>query len=433
MRVEILSTGEELITGQLVDSNAAWLAAGLLENGIHTLRTTSVGDDVDRLAAAMSEMAARSDLVLVTGGLGPTSDDLSAQAAARASGDTLTLNPEALSSMQAFFSRRGWTMPEANLKQAMLPSRAGVLENLTGTAPGFRVEIGGCLLVFMPGVPREMKAMFAGSVLPLLRERFKVGPGILLSRMTVFGLPESEVGSRLSGFQERFPDIRLGFRASFPLIEVKCMADNGQGTDADAGNRVAEAGAHADAGTRMAGALDYIKDKLGSRLFSDQGLTMEQEVGRLLILRRETLAAAESCTGGLVSSLLTDVAGSSGYFLLSAVTYANDAKTGVLGLNPETLAARGAVSEETALEMAVGVRRLAGADWGIATSGIAGPGGGSEEKPVGTVCIGIDGPGVSRARTFRFTFGDRSMNKKIFAVMALEVLRRNLVQDRNSA
>ncbi|MFH1154239.1 MAG: CinA family nicotinamide mononucleotide deamidase-related protein [Pseudomonadota bacterium] len=416
MNVEILSTGEELVTGALTDTNATWLAARLLEAGIRIDRQTCVGDDESRLARIMTEMAGRADLVLVTGGLGPTSDDLSAQAAARASGDSLVLNGEALVSMTSFFQKRGWAMPQANIKQAMLPSRATMIENCAGTAPGFLLEIGQCLFFFMPGVPMEMKSMFQSQVLPRIREQFQGLTKVLTSRMTVFGLPESEVGARLAEFPGRFPGISLGFRASFPLIEVKCLLVSDPETGQDA------------AGQAMDGARAFIQEKLGAKLFSDKGLTMEEEVGRLLTLCRQRVAVAESCTGGLIASMLTDVAGSSDYFLLSAVTYSNDAKIKLLGVCPETIAQNGAVHEKTALEMAMGVRKISGADWGISTSGIAGPGGGSPEKPVGTVCIGIDGPGVSMGKLYRFSFEDRAMNKKLFAVMAMDVLRKNLVQ-----
>ncbi|MCP4115037.1 MAG: CinA family nicotinamide mononucleotide deamidase-related protein [Desulfobacteraceae bacterium] len=411
MKAEILSTGDEIVSGGVTDTNSTWLATKLLTMGIATQRCVAVGDDLAGIARAIVEAAGRADLLLVTGGLGPTSDDLTAEAAARAGGVESIMNPEALGSMERFFAKRGWDMAEANRKQARLPKGAGVIENCAGTAPGFYLVLSGCHCFFMPGVPSEMKVMARKKVFPRIQKIFGL-PGVIASRsITVFGLPESEVGARLHDFNLRFPGVRLGFRVDFPLIEVKLSCGDSKGEGGE---------------TVLDGAVGFVESILGRRVVSIQGLTMEQEVGRLLLEAGATVAAAESCTGGLVASMLTDVSGSSGYFLFSGVTYSNDAKVRVLGVKEATLEGFGAVSEETAGEMARGVRNLTGATYGISTSGIAGPGGGSDEKPVGTVCVGVAGPGFSWAKRYVFPFDDRTMNKKMFAVTALEMLRRRL-------
>jgi nicotinamide-nucleotide amidase len=412
MKAEILSTGDEVLWGEIDDSNASWLSRRLRECGVDVTRVNCVGDDITTISTLMTEISSRCDMVLVTGGLGPTSDDLSAQAAAVATGDDLVLNPLAFESMAAYFTLKGWDMTKGNEKQAMLPSKAVMMDNVCGTAPGFFLDHGQARFYFMPGVPREMKAMFERHILLELDARYPSRRTATLCRLTVFGLPESQTGHKLREFNTQFPGMRLGFRASFPFIQVKFGSDPFAG---DEGRVTPE---------RMAAAKAWVLERLGRYVISSKGLSLEAQVGEQLKQRGETLAVAESCTGGLIASQLTDVAGSSDYFLLSAVTYANEAKMSVLGVKKETLESHGAVHEQTALEMALGVRERAGSDWGISTSGIAGPGGGSDTRPVGMVCIGVAGPDTAKAFTYNFSYGDRGMNKKMFAAMALELLRR---------
>ncbi|WP_459918108.1 competence/damage-inducible protein A [Desulfocicer niacini] len=415
MKAEILSTGDEVLWGDIDDSNASWLSRRLRESGVDVTRVNCVGDDIDTISDVMTEISTRCDVVVVTGGLGPTSDDLSAQAAAVATGDDLVLNQMAFDSMASYFARKGWDMTTGNEKQAMLPAGATVMDNICGTAPGFFLDYGRARFYFMPGVPREMKAMFERHILPEMDARHPARKSAVLCRLTVFGLPESKTGHKLKDFYENFPGMRLGFRASFPFIQVKFGSDPFAG---EAGWVTSE---------KMAEAKAWVLERLGRFVISTQGLSMEATVGQLLTQRGQTLAVAESCTGGLIANQITDVSGSSDYFVLSAVTYANEAKISVLGVKKETLNIHGAVHEQTALEMALGVRKKAGADWGISTSGIAGPGGGSDTRPVGMVCIGVAGPDGARTFTHTFSHDDRGMNKKMFAAMALERLRRELV------
>ena len=413
MIVHILSTGDEVVLGDITDTNAAHLCRAMKEMGLTVQRITAVGDEVEHITSVLREISAKADVCLVTGGLGPTSDDVTALACSRAAGVELQRDGQAFASMEPSFKKKGYELTPDNEKQALLPGGSQVMINHNGTAPGFYTSLNRCLFFFMPGVPKEMKLMLEKEVKPVLNQKFGLDHEIFIERLTVFGLGESKTGSLLNGFHERFPGLRLGFRVDFPVIEVKIIFSGGSGEK--------EA-----ALSTMEQAKQWAMDRLENKVVSDKGLSLAQEAGRLLSAQGKTLAIAESCTGGLVSSMVTDVAGSSDYFLFSAVTYSNEAKIKILNVREKTLLDHGAVHERTALEMAEGVRLKAGADFGISTTGIAGPGGGSLEKPVGMVCIGLAGDGVSLARTYRFAFDDRAMNKMIFAHTALELLRRHL-------
>ncbi len=412
---EILSTGDEVLLGDIVDTNSGYLCEQLKEMGILVQQITAVGDSVTGIRHALEKIAQRADLCMVTGGLGPTQDDLTAKACAGAAKEELVLNSKALETMVAYFEKRGFEITRDNKKQAILPSSAGVLVNRNGTAPGFTLSLDQCTFYFMPGVPSEMKAMFEEEVKPKLSDIFGLTRKIFIERLTIFGLPESRVGALLKGFDAKFPWMNLGFRAKFPFIEVKIVCPlEGEGCR----DTMVE---------QMDAAREWAISRLENKVISSSGQSLEQEVGRLLKEKKFTLAIAESCTGGLISNLVTDVAGSSDYFLFSAITYSNDAKMDILGVAQNTLETHGAVHEQTALEMAVGVKKAGNTDWGISTTGIAGPTGGTVDKPVGTVCIGIAGPGVETARQYIFNFGNRARNKRMFAATALEVLMRRLM------
>lgn len=417
MIVQILSTGDEILLGDLVDTNANFLCNRLRQANIPVTRITAVGDDLALIASDLLRISRDTDLCLVTGGLGPTRDDLSAQALAKALGQELKLNPQALSSMEAYFAKQGFALTQENQKQAMMPESAGVLINANGTAPGFYARIGRCLFFFLPGVPAEMKPMFETQVLPRMEQEFALDTDLLIERLTLFGMPESVVGARLKSFSRLFPGIRLGFRATFPCIEVKMVIS------------VPKRAGGPEIREHLFRAKAWAVEQLEGRVFSLDGLSLPEEVGRILGKKKLTLAVAESCTGGLISSWITDVAGSSDYFLFSGITYSNEAKVRILQVSPDTLEEHGAVHETTALEMALGARKAVGSDWAVSTTGIAGPGGGSDEKPVGTVCIGLAGPGLALARRFHFRFDQRDKNKKIFAATTLNLLRRQLLKN----
>lgn len=413
MIAEIMATGEEIRSGEVIDSNSAYIAAKLEENGITAARHTCVGDDLGFLVAAIKEIGNRADIAVVTGGLGPTTDDLTAEAAARACGVELALNSSALQSVENFFKARRREINPASRKQAFLPAGAECLQNPSGTAPGFRLQIDRCLFYFLPGVPAEMRRMMSEIVLPQLIERMGEQRRFCRSRtLSTFGLTESQTAERLDGLEEAFPQISLGLQIRFPAIQVKLYA---RSSNARQLNDDLEAAAR------------WVVDRIGAKVFSQQGEPMEKVVGHLLKTKQTTLALAESCTGGLIADLLTNVSGSSDYFVFSGVTYSNQAKIDVLKVSPETLGKHGAVHEQTAIEMAKGARRVSGADYGLATSGIAGPTGGTAEKPVGTVCIGLATPERTAGHRFHFWSGRRTMNKQMFAMAALDVLRRELL------
>jgi nicotinamide-nucleotide amidase len=414
MHAEIVATGDEIRTGALIDSNSAHIADRLEENGVAVTRHTCVGDDLDYLSALFSEIGNRADLAVVTGGLGPTADDLTAEAAAKAAGISLDLDPSALHSVEAFFKARQRTMNAASRKQAYLPAGAQCIHNPVGTAPGFHLKIGRCQFFFLPGVPAEMHRMLADDVLPQISKRMRNNRLFYRSRtLSTFGLTESRTFERLAGFKKTFPQIKLGLQVQFPAILVKLYAS---GT---CDEQVKD---------DLAAAVRWVTQKMGHYVLSQQGDPIEKVVGDLLVKKRACLALAESCTGGLIADMLTNVSGSSAYFVFGGVSYSNQAKVDILKVSPETLNHHGAVHAETAIEMARGVREISAATYGLSTSGIAGPTGGTEDKPVGTVCIGLATPESTSGHRFHFWFGSRSMHKQMFASTALDVLRRELLQ-----
>ncbi len=415
MIAEILTTGDEIRSGALVDSNSAYIAETLEQAGVAVTRHTSVGDELDVLVDVMTEIGRRADVALVTGGLGPTTDDLTTEAAAMAAGVDCELDLKALQDIEEFFRQRQRMFTESNKKQALLPGGCKPMYNPVGTAPGFQIKIGKCQFFCIPGVPPEMRLMLKEQVLPRIAA-LQGGDRhfCLIQNISTFGMTESAVGETVADVVNAVPGIKLGLRTWFPEIHVKLYA---QGNDQ----------------TQVTGLLDqateWVTDKIGERVLSIKGNGMPKVVADLLLSKKATIALAESCTGGLIANWLTDIAGSSGYFLFSGVTYANEAKMDVLGVPQATLERYGAVHEETAKAMAAGARRVAGATYGLATSGIAGPDGGTEEKPVGTVCIGLATPTETIGRRLYYPFGKRLMNKAIFAVAALDLLRKELLKD----
>jgi nicotinamide-nucleotide amidase len=412
MQAEILTTGDEIRTGALIDSNAAFIAQELINLGIDVNRHTSVGDELHQLVTVLDEISQRAEVAVVTGGLGPTSDDLTAAAAAQCAGVPLLPDERVLAHIEGFFKRMGRPMAPSNRKQAMLPKGSTCLDNPVGTAPGFMMTISRCRFFFLPGVPKELKRMFTQQVQPRLTAANPLGRRIVVKTLSTFGLPESAVNDRLIEFKGRFPSLKLGFRAMFPLIQVKLYTGgdcSGRGPDST----------HA--------AIRWLHDRLGVYLISEDGHPLERMVGDLLVRQDATLALAESCTGGLIAHQITSVAGSSDYFTFGAVAYANEAKIKVLGVSPQTIEVCGAVSEETVAEMAQGARQRGEATYGLATSGIAGPGGATSGKPVGTVCIGLAGPNRLDTQQLQYAYGKRGLNKTIFAAAALDMLRRRLL------
>jgi nicotinamide-nucleotide amidase len=414
MIAEILSTGDEIRTGTTVDTNSAYIAQMLEANGLKVKRHICVGDDMDDLVSALKEISPRSDIAVVTGGLGPTPDDLTTEAAAEAAGVGLFLDPMALTAIENLFRSRKRSMPPSNRKQAMFPRGGDSIPNPLGTAPGFQFKIRRCLFFFLPGVPSEMRRMLSAEVVPrILKTQGHTRAVSEVKTISCFGISEAETGERMEALSSEFPNIKIGLRAQFPVIQVKLYlhAEDKRGIEAQTG-----------------GITPRIVERLGKYVFSVTGKSMEAEVGDLLRQKQATIAVAESCTGGLISDWLTNVSGSSDYFLFSGTTYSNTAKTNILGVSEDTIAQFGAVHEETAKEMAQGARRVVGATYGLSTSGVAGPTGGTPDKPVGTVCIGLATPDTVKGGRHQFPYKDRLRNKKIFAMTALNMLRKELLK-----
>jgi nicotinamide-nucleotide amidase len=405
----ILSTGDELTTGRTVDTNATYISDRLHGAGLDVVAILVVGDDRERITWAWRSALEKADVVVSTGGLGPTADDLTTETLGAFAGRKLSLDQAIADRIRKMFEAMGRVMPENNLKQALFPEGATVIPNALGTAPGFRLAVdrGGrerhC--VVLPGVPREMKPMLDEQVLPWI-ESMRAGADVYRSHtFQTFGISESALDELVAGAVD--PDARLAFRAAFPQISV----------------RVTVHGAASAVEARLADAVAKLRARIGTYCYGEGDVTMEGVVGRLLAERKHTLALAESCTGGLVGHRLTDVAGSSSYFLTSVVAYSNEAKTALLGVRPETLARHGAVSDEVAIEMAEGVRRVAGASIGLATTGIAGPSGGTPEKPVGTVHFGIATSERSVGARYQL-WGTRDWVKLLASQIALDWVRR---------
>lgn len=413
MIAEILSTGEEVLAGRIMDTNSSHIAAQLELAGVRVTRHICVGDDLDAIAGALCEIKTRAELAVVTGGLGPTHDDCTAAAAALAGGRKLIESAQAVKWIQKWFQSHGLAMSPSNRKQAMLPEGADGLYNAAGTAPGFCMRMERCRFFFLPGVPHEMRRMLADEVMPEVRkdclDRQRPTQRTLLS---VIGLPESVLGEKLAEFEQRFSHLKLGICASFPTIDVHI-----EGQHEDAGRLEME----------MQSARRWVLEKLGDAVFSVQGRELAAEIGALLVKRKQTLAVAESCTGGMIATMLTDTGGSSDYFLAGAVTYANAAKSDMLSVPAELVRLRGAVDIQVAEQMAAGIRKTGQSTWAIATTGVAGPTGGTPEKPVGTVCIGVAGPQFAIGHLLIFPDFGRHANRRMFAHAALDLLRRGLL------
>ena len=398
-RFDVISQGEELLSGSTVDTNAGWICHELAQIGMEPGRVTVVGDVLDDIRAVIAESAARAPVVVCTGGLGPTSDDLTSEAAALAFGQATELKEEALAQVVERYRSRKREMPPANRKQAILPVRAEVLENRLGTAPGFRLEEGGSVLYFLPGVPFEMKAMVHEHVVPEVRRRFGLPP----RRTVIFkcmGIPESVAAQKMEGFERE--GVIVGYRAHMPEVHVKIHL--APGVDAEPLAR-------------------EVRERLGDVIFGVDCGPLAQVVGEHLRRRGETVATAESCTAGRIAAALGAIPGASDYLLGGAIVYANAEKVRQCGVAPDLLAAHGAVSEPVARALAEGVRARVGATWGLGVTGIAGPSGGTPEKPVGTVHLALAGPDGTAHRRIHLPF-ERERVLTFTVGAALDLLRR---------
>jgi len=406
MPAAILSIGTELTRGELVNTNATWIAERLTANGFEVATIETIPDTRATIVETLWRIAARHRVVVCSGGLGPTTDDLTTSCAAEAGGLPLIRHEPSLEAIRRRFAVLGREMTASNAKQADFPEGAEVLPNPIGTAPGFMLKLGGSRLFFTPGVPAEMKRMFDEQILP--RIAHLASNDSVQLHLKTFGQTESRIGEMLAGIEEAFPGVTIGYRAHFPEIEVKVHARAKNKTDAQA---------LADAATRE------VRLRLGELVYGEGATdSFPAAVGRALRKRGLTLAAAESCTGGLVGHLLTSIAGSSEFLLLDAVTYANSSKTAVLGVDPELIRAHGAVSGECAAAMAQGARRVAGSDLAVSITGIAGPSGGTDTKPVGLVYFAVASAEGVTVKERQFGGADRNRIQTLAAWSALALV-----------
>ena len=411
MRAEIISVGTELLLGQIVDTNAAYISKLLPECGVDLHYRVTVGDNESRLAEALKLALSRADVVFTIGGLGPTQDDLTKETVALVVGDEMVMDEESAEFMRSFFAARGIEMPENNLKQAMIPSRGRVLRNPLGTAPGAAFETeDGKVVIVLPGPPREFIPMVNERVIPYLRERIGECAEVIRSRvLRIAGLGESTVEDKvkhlLSGLNPTVAPL-----ASPGEVHLRITAKAASKSEADA----------------MIDEMDKkLVSVLGGYIFGRDNETLEEVVVKSLLQRKLTLAIAESCTGGLIANRITDVPGSSAAFLAGIVSYSNEAKKELLGVPEQLLIDKGAVSEEVARAMAEGVRRVAGSDIGISVTGIAGPSGGTPQKPVGLVYLALNTEKGTVALRQQFS-GSRVDIKLRTSQVALDMLRTSL-------
>ena len=410
LSAEIIAIGSELLTPDRADTNSLWLTEKLNGIGIEVKLKTIVGDDDARLEETIKDSIKRSSVVIMTGGLGPTEDDITRKVAARAMGRRLMLNEKVLEEIAGRFLKWGRKMPEINSRQAMVIEGAEVLGNPNGTAPGMYLEHDGREVVLLPGPPREMRPMFKNFVLPKLTA--KAGDVRVVRRvLRVAAMGESAVDERIAPVYSQYknPQTTILFNRSEIEIHLTAQAKTEQ-----------------DAELLLDGLAGQIEERLGDAIFAFRGETMEEIVGLRLAVNGFTLAVAESCTGGLVAQRLTEIPGSSVYFVEGVVAYSNEAKVRTLGVDEELIARHGAVSAEVAEAMAEGVRRRADTDFGISVTGIAGPGGGSEEKPVGLVYIALADDAHTEHRKLMLP-GDRHLIRWRSSQAALDLLRRRLI------
>jgi nicotinamide-nucleotide amidase len=412
VRCEIVGVGTELLLGQIVNTNAAWIGQRLADVGWDCLRHTSVGDNQARIAEVVREALARADAVIVTGGLGPTQDDITREALAEVAGVPLVRRPELEAWLRERFARMGIArMAEMNLRQADVPEGARTIDNPRGSAPGLIVEVGGKPVYAVPGVPREMEGMLERVVLPDLAARAGEGRAIVSRVLRTAGVGESRLAERLTPLWEAAGagQVTLAYLASAGEVRVRLTAVGATREEALAEIAPLEA---------------KVREELGEVVYGVDDETLEEAIGRLLNERDRTLATAESLTGGLLGGRVTTVAGSGDYYLGGIVSYATEAKAALLGVDEDLLATEGPVSEAAAGAMAEGARRAFGADLGLATTGVAGP---TEQdgRPVGTLCLGVADADGTVTTTLRAP-GDRTQVRNWAVTVALDLLRRRL-------
>ncbi len=411
MRVEIITIGDELLYGQIQDSNSSFIGERLTSEGIEVVFKTSVGDDINRIEEAFNTARSRAEVIVASGGLGPTQDDVTKKAVVKAFKRNLIFHQEILRQIEESFRKRGSVMPKVNQNQALIPQGAKALSNLWGVAPGIFLEEKEFLFFALPGIPVEMKWMLENEVLPILRAR-KPQRFILHRRLRTTGISESAIYEKIEQLIDPTGKVKVAFLPEHLGVNIRLTAESSDRNEA-------------------LGIMDQFEHKireiLGTLIYGTDDQALEEVVGKLLLEKKRTIATAESCTGGLIGARFTNVSGSSRYFERGVVTYSNQAKTQLLGVPADVIEKHGAVSEQVAVLMAEGVRKLAGADYGLSVTGIAGPTGGTPQKPVGLVYIGFAHQTDSYAQ--RFMFGeDRKTNRERAAQAALNLVRLSLIE-----
>ncbi|MCL1079086.1 CinA family nicotinamide mononucleotide deamidase-related protein [Parashewanella spongiae] len=407
MKLEMICTGEEVLAGQIVDTNAAWVADTLMDHGIEMQQRMTVGDRLEDLIQAFQQRSQHADIILVNGGIGPTSDDMSSLAMAMAIGEPQVENKEWRQRLTQWFAKNQRPMPVNNLKQAMLPESAIMVDNPVGTACGFRVKLNRAWLFFTPGVPFELKRMVTDQFIPFIKNEFDLDKPVKVTKLLTIGGGESFLAEKLQDIH--LPEgIELGYRSSMPYIEIKIFA------------RGEKAIAHLDS---VAAEINIC---LADLIVAKNQLSLAAELHQLLLDSGKTLAIAESCTGGMLSSQLVDFAGSSRYLVHSIVSYSNAAKVNLLGVDESIIDIHGAVSIETVEQMAEGARAVLDSDYALATSGIAGPDGGTDEKPVGTVAIALACREQIFSQILQLPARSRGLVRSLTCAVALDMLRRKL-------
>jgi nicotinamide-nucleotide amidase len=401
---EIVTVGTELLLGHLVDTNTASIARALAEIGVDVYRQTSVGDNAQRIAAAVREASQRADVVLCAGGLGPTVDDLTRDGVALATGRPLVLHEASLRDLEARFARYGWKMAENNRIQAMVPEGSFVVDNPNGSAPGFIVDDGAHVVLAMPGPPRELDPMLADSIVPWLVERFGLKSIIVTRVLHTVGVGESDLDMKIADLFKTCKNPSIAVLAHVGVVDVKITAKADSKEAAQALIQTLE---------------PSLRERLGDCICAVDGGTLEGSLGDALRARGWTIATAESCTGGLVSRIITTVPGSSDYFRGGVIAYSNHAKRELLGVDSGLLERFGAVSEEAATALALGAKQRLGSTIAVSVTGVAGPGGGTKEKPVGLVFVGLaDSAGDVVVRRMKVP-GDRAGVQRRAAIAAL--------------
>jgi nicotinamide-nucleotide amidase len=409
---ELLTIGDEILYGQIVDTNSQWMSVELSNAGIKVIRKTSVGDEEGEIINAFAEAEKRADIILITGGLGPTSDDLTKPCLVKYFNCELAMNEEALAEVTEFFKSRGRELTEVNRQQAALPTCAEKITNKMGTAPGMWFDRNKKVFVSMPGVPHEMKRMMSDIVIPKLKQRFRT-PAIHHKVIRTVGVGESVLAEKIQDWEKALPSqVKLAYLPSLGEVKLRLTSS---------GDSLPALEAETNALT------EKLKERIGQFIFGYGDDPLEVVIGNTLKNKKLTLAVAESCTGGFLSHLITSVPGSSDYFLGSIIPYAYEIKMRQLGVKPETLEKFGAVSEQTIIEMANLVRAKFNTDIGVATSGIAGPGGATAEKAVGTVWIAYSDKHQTVTKMLQLS-KDRMINIRMASVAVLNLIRLTLPQ-----